>query len=327
MIKEGEIFRRKKAQLNISFAWLFAIIVGGTILVLVIFGVTKLIKTGEQESEAVGSAQISILLNPLETGFESATSQVMQTSLESRIYNRCTNIGEFGEQRIKLQEFTFNKWQPPGIESSFENKYLFSEKIVGGDKGAKKFYLFSKPFEYPFKIADLIYLTSENDKYCFQDAPEEIVEEISQLSQKNLASECETLSDSANYKKICFDGGQGCLINVDYDNGFVFKSGQNPSKIYFETDALMYAAIFSDNLEYECQIKRITKRVNLLASLYGEKSSLMAQRGCPPGFDEELGTLAEFEISSSENSQKLSELSFLVEDITKKNKFSQCKLW
>ena len=43
----------KKGQLNISFGWLFAIIVGATILVLVIFGVTKIVKTSQQEQQAL----------------------------------------------------------------------------------------------------------------------------------------------------------------------------------------------------------------------------------------------------------------------------------
>ena len=33
----------------------------------------------------------------------------------------------------------------------------------------------------PFKIADLIYITSTNDKYCFVDAPDDIEDEIKDL--------------------------------------------------------------------------------------------------------------------------------------------------
>jgi hypothetical protein len=43
------------------------------------------------------------------------------------------------------------------------------------------FYVFSTPFEMPFKIADLIYITSTKDKYCFISPPEDIEEELEGL--------------------------------------------------------------------------------------------------------------------------------------------------
>src|SRR3989344_2803023 len=64
-----------------------------------------------------------------------------------------------------------------------------------------KFYIFSKPFEFPFKVSDLIYLTSENEKYCFDNAPENIAEEILQLNQGNLAANCSKVDDKRLMKR------------------------------------------------------------------------------------------------------------------------------
>ena len=61
----------KKGFLEISFGWLFAIIVGAVILFLAIFASVKLIRVGQYETSVGTQEEIEILLNPLETGFES----------------------------------------------------------------------------------------------------------------------------------------------------------------------------------------------------------------------------------------------------------------
>jgi len=324
-MKKGD----KNAEMDISFGWLFAIIVGATILALVIFGVAKAIKTSSYAQQTAGAKELGVLLNPLETGFESLSSTPLTTNVETRIYNKCDNFGDFGKQKISISEYSFKNWPPPGIAVSFENKYIFSDEIVEG----KNFYVFSKPFEYPFKITDLIILTSADKKYCFNKAPEKIKEEIMQIGQANLASNC-TSPDYKDYIKICFEGGSGCKIKVNADRGEVEKNGDT---LYFATlennfdekdYSLIYAAIFSDKDIYECQIKRLTKRASSLAEIYKEKAFLMSQRGCTSGAETDL----EIFISQLESVQDSSGFStqgikYLIEDIKQQNENSMCRLW
>ncbi len=305
----------KKGQLNISFGWLFAIIVGAVILVLAIYGATKVIKTGQQEGQAVSAKELGILLNPLETGFESASSTPLSLRTETRIFNTCSLSGNFGKQGIQTSEFSFNEWTLPGVESNFENKYIFSNNPAEG----KKFYIFSKPFEFPFKVSDVIYLTSENEKYCFEDAPEDIEDEISQLVQTNLVLDCK---DKPDYIKVCFSSGTNCDINVNYNAKYVQK-GQD--KIYFEEDALMYAAIFSSPEIYKCQVQRLMKRTKSLAEIYLEKELIVSQKNCDSALAGDLNLL----ISSLEKSKDykiIDSVSGLVENIKDKNDYNEC-LW
>ncbi len=58
--------KNQKAQFQISFAWLFAIIVGAFILFLAIYAAVKVINIGESATSAITGKEISILLNPLE---------------------------------------------------------------------------------------------------------------------------------------------------------------------------------------------------------------------------------------------------------------------
>src|SRR5947207_1850093 len=112
---------KKRGDLQISFAWLFAIIVGAFILVLTIYGLTKITKTGGTETSVEAGKEISVLLNPLETSFEEATSTKISMPIQTRINNKCDNSGEFGTQGISLSQQSFGKWTSTDFNIESEN--------------------------------------------------------------------------------------------------------------------------------------------------------------------------------------------------------------
>jgi len=303
----------KRGYLQISFAWLFAIIVGVFILFLAILGVSKVIKFGEFEQSAKTSQEIGILLNPLETGFESARVTSLRFPTETRIYNKCSNTGTFGKQGIQVSQKSLKKWTETDY-AEFSNKYIFSETYAEG----KTFYFFSKPFKFPFKVADLIYLISASEEYCFLDAPEEIQEEISDLKQETLKTE----DCSEKAIKVCF-GNENCEINVDYNSRVVEKDGE---EMYFEEDALMYAAVFSDKATYECQLRRLMQRAEQLSLLYRDKAVFISDK-CDTNLNPDLL----FFSSSAGNFQSSDELYLMkitAEDLEEKNNANWgCELW
>ena len=261
--------KKNKKGFQISFAWLFAIIAGVFILFLAIYGVSKLIGTGEDIISARTGKDIGVLLNPLETSFGSERTVLLTMPVETRIHNKYSTYGNFGAQIIQVSQKNYGKWSQTEIDVSFPNKYIFSDSVVEG----KDFFIFSKPFKFPFKVADVIYLTSSKKNYCFMDAPEEIEEELDALKQKNLfVADC-----PAESVRVCFEAGVECDVNVDVYGREVEKMGQT---MFFETDALMYAAIFSDKNIYDNQVKRLMWRTNELLSLYNTKSSLLSTQGC-----------------------------------------------
>jgi hypothetical protein len=308
----------KKGFLQISFSWLFAIIVGAIILFFAIFASTKMISQGSSQSDLELSKNLEVLLAPLETGFESTTISSITLAKETKLSNRCENISQFGSQQIIISQKTLNKWSDPSKGNSISNKYLFFEAFTSG----KKFYLFAKPFEFPFKVGDLIYLTSAENFYCFRDSPEEIEEEILDLVEANpninmgVYPEC-----SEESILICFEGN--CDIKVDYDEKKVTKDG---NITYFEGNALMYAAIFSDKKNYECQILRLKKRTSQLVELYLGKANIISRVGCDRRLQEELNLFLEG-INEIESSRDLKNLEELVEEIKSKNEYGICRLW
>ena len=303
----------KRGYLQISFSWLFAIIVGAIIIFLAIYFVTKMINTQNTIQSAKTSKEIGILLNPLETSFESAVTSSVIFPEETRLNNKCDNYGNFGNQGIQIMQKNFNKWSKTNIEASFQNKYIFSERYSEG----KTFYIFSKPFEFPFKVANLMYITSASTNYCFIDAQKDIADEISDLKQPNLKLEGACSEDDV---KVCFKDG-GCDIYVNYNVGYVKKQRE---RMYFETDALMYAAIFSEDIIYECQLKRLMQRVEQLSNLYMDKENLIAQK-CDSNLGGDLSSLSASAFNL-EDSEDIYIMNNIIEDLENKNR-GNCKLW
>jgi len=299
-----------------SFTLLFAIIVGGFILFLAIYGATKFMDIGQQGQIAEVGKEIEVLLNPIETSFESAKSSSIYIPTETRIYNKCDNSGEFGTQYIEISQKTRGKWSITDLKAGTPNKYIFSNNYVEG----KTFYLFSKPFEFPFKIADVIYMTSSLEEYCFLNPNEDIAKEILDLNQPNI----KLVQCRGDAIKVCFESGNDCDIKVNYYGKYVEKNGE---QMYFETDALMYAAIFSDKDVYECHLKRLLQRLENLAELYRTKESFLASHGsCPIDVSSDLTQLSNM-ANEIQSSDMLFQLNNLVEDVDNANNRATCELW
>lgn len=303
-----------KSGFQISFSWLFAIIVGAFIIFLAIYGVVRFSDTGGQVSNAEISNEIGILLNPLETGFESGTVTSISTPVNTRIYNRCDTFDNFGHQRIQVSQEVRGSFTDTGLEAEFENKYIFSEGYVEGSE----FLMFSKPFEFPFKFADLIFMSSSRENYCFSGAPENIIKELEDLGQQNIFTEdCPIGSVD-----VCFNSfGDDCNVSVKYSSGEVIK---NDETMYFETDALMYAAIFSESSVYECQVQRLMMRGGELLDIYSRKLSIASNQGC----SNEIETSSFSSVLNGvQASIDLSNAAAAAENIERQNSRARCKLW
>ena len=313
----------KRGYLEISFAWLFALIVGAFILFLAIYFSINLIKQGQTEQDAQTGKNIGVLLNPLEIGFQSGISTIFDFPVDTRIYASCSNSGNFGKQYIKVSQISFKKWTETNIKVPFQNKYIFAEIPVEG----KKFVVFSKPFEMPFKVADLIFLIPLEKKYCFKDAPENIKNEIETLNKGNFFVE----NCTESMTKICFSYDSKCNVKVNYEEGSFGEEGsgyveKKNSQVQFEGDALMYAAIFSDKETYECNLKRLMNRVENLALIYNTKTDILTGK-CDTNLKSDLNLLISM-AKSFESSSDLTLIKMNSDSIKEKNDDNQkCKLW
>ena len=122
-------------------------------------------------------------------------------------------------------------------------------------------------------------------------------------------------------EKVCFAQISGCdkIVNL-----LTNRTSDKDGNIYFYGDALMYASIFSDKEIYNCQLRRLMKRISELAKIYDEKENFVSQKNCYSNvYFDNL-------ISFSNNFNESSQLQGIIGDITdmdKRNRYAGCKLW
>jgi hypothetical protein len=230
----------------------------------------------------------------------------------------------FGRQQISTSQKSYGQWTEQSKPVEFNNKYIFSNNPSSG----RNFYVFSKPFEFPYKVADLVYVLSADKAYCFVEAGSvrggDLEEEIQNLNQPTLTLQDDVDDCIQGSIKVCFRNHPGCDIRVGYNDGYVRKLSD---RLYFEGDALMFAAIFSDEETYECQVSRLMKRAESLADIYDQKYDLMLQElEC----DSELKVDLLIHKNLLEGYSSPSELRILggaAYDLGFTNGLSDCRLW
>ena len=263
-----EIGKNKGGQ--VQYAWLFSLIIGAAIIFLAVFAASKFSKTGGVQSQAELVRQFDILLNPF-VGVGSETSislsKVVEMPNEVQISFTCNSGEGFNEVNIRERKGKgYGDWLDNGYR--IRDKYIFSENLSG-----KNFYVFSKPFEVPWKVDDLIYITSRT--YCFDSPPEEVEREV-----KSLRTNAAVVKDSRGCPDgsitVCFEKS-GCDVNVKYDSGVLSKKGKS---VLFSNNAMMYAGIFSDAETYKCGFERLNSRLKVQAKINLGQALLLESKGC-----------------------------------------------
>jgi hypothetical protein len=308
----------KRGQFN--FVWIFAILAGGTILVLAIWGAVQTGDVLRYRADTEAAMSVSILIDPLQAGFAEGSFGTIMFQRETRINNICLSGGGFGKNTISLESRSGigEEWNLAGGANSVHNKYIFSkEKTEGLD-----FYVFSKPFEFPYEVSDLVFLMSEG--YCFLNAPEFVEDEILGLGMKNIVlGNCSALDE-----KVCFDGpqvGYQCDSYVyggpNYDQGVVSKpSGDLPY-----VGSLMWGAIFSESIVYDCNVERLMFRTGSIAKILSEKTDLMDARDCGTNLKGDLLTWSA--MTQKATSDELASLNVYAKNLDRKNNREICGIW
>ncbi len=301
-----------KRGLEVSFSWMFAIIVGAVILFLAVYAAVALLNTKDFEYDTKVAAELDALLSGFGTKVESGRYSSIELSTNTRVFNTCYEDGIFGEQRLGVSADTGLGSKQGGVESVSKDSYIFSSKTEEG----KKLYVFAKTFEMPYKVADILFVYSE--PYCFVRAPAEIEEEVTQLGLPLINI---TQSPSECPKKsivVCFFDGN-CDINVL--NDVADKNGERLSY----REELIYGTIFADKKIYECQVSRLMKRTGQLALIYAAKASFLSAEGCGGNLQNELLSYSNF--VKNKTSGSLDAVYESAQDLRRKNDALNCRLF
>lgn len=309
-----------KRGLEVSFAWIFAIIVGAFILFIAVYGAFNFISQGEVQTNTEISAQLVALLSPVETRIESGKYSKIDFNNEIRVTNKCSSLGTFGDQTISTQGRSgfSGGWTESGVPIRMINKYFFSDSIEEG----KRLHIFTKPFYAPYKIGDLIIASADN--YCFVSAPEDIVDDLKTIGLPHISFTDRISKCVQNERIVCFSGS--CEIKVDLARRAVIKDGKIAYYVEDENNAIFYAAIFSDLEIYECQIKRLMKRNAELAELYARKAEFLHGSGCSSNLAQELRSYSNF-VGSITGSGALGSVMQEAERLGDENEVLSCRLF
>ncbi len=303
-------------------------IVGGAILFLALYASWH-ISEGEREVQQTFTAQELITqLSTLTTSLET-TNRPGNLSFATpvRITPRCTLEGNWGKQEVNVaQRSGIGKpWEDTGIPAAASTLYLFSATPAEG----RTFTLLVKPILLPFKIGDSIALWSGS--YCFVQPSGAVEDDLSLLegtgnpiTSVSHAKEC-----PRNSTVVCFTSGSlpgsksSCQVIVDLTQQSVTKQGRT----FHYIDSLLYAAIFGEANVYECNVMRLLRRAEFLATLYSDKSSFIASRshtGCSSNIQEELASYRA--LAHNGTSAVLPALWIKAQELDKRNP-DACPLW
>ncbi|MEK6926835.1 MAG: hypothetical protein AABX11_00230 [Nanoarchaeota archaeon] len=307
-----------KGGIEFSFNWLFSILVGAVIIFLAVYGASKFVGIERGKIDTESAQRLEYIINPLETSIESfAKPREIIFPILSRIIVTCDVSANKGASILRVQSSSEvgGTWQDSGNENLIREKYLFAQKINEG----KRFYSLILPFNFPYKVGQLVMIWSK--EYCFVSPPSEVEEVFGEnLTESVKIVESKSACNPSSVK-VCFDSVEQCDISVDMNNGRVKKDGKS---VFFMGD-LIYPAIFSDNEVYECNLKRLNEKKSNLAKLYSEKSLVISsQSGCSSALQ---APLMQYASMAYLNSRDLSSVYSSAKELERMNKPLSCKLW
>lgn len=292
----------KKAQVEITFNWIYLLIAGAVIL---LFFVGIVVKQKVAAEEQLASEVVEVMDTIFAgAGVSEKTKNFIDTSglADYTLYFNC----EIDSQGKSLSEFGI-KEKGSSIQSRIEP--IFSPQELK----ATKMVLWSLPYNFPFKVIDNLFVTSLNTKYFILFSQDKFYEEFLNATQGFNRKEILDLSSvnpENNYqiRIIDLDGlfikenqlvpdslismaddkvtavvfsGSNRLTYYQKQGNLWKKMHLNPLTIVSiaeERDAAKYAAIFSANDKiYQCNMQKAFQRLQFLLEIYEKKAKEMNQ--------------------------------------------------
>ena len=271
-----------KKGMSEIFKYILVLVAGITILMFFIsFGVNV-----SKTLKGVTASDVRETLNDYFNALSSAENLVTTADINSKAYVNYPGCGYIG---INID----------GTESSSVeyNHIIFSPSILN-----KKLYVWTLEWKYPFNAANFFYLIDPSTKIFFvgnDKAIDGIMKGMDNrfgVEKKALISQDFIKEQSSRYKNviIVFFGQpaiQSGLANVktrsiqaiscnekDDDEECRGTVDFNGKQMFFAGKAMLYGAIFADDLKnYECGFNLAAKRLKLVSSVYDKKRLLLSR--------------------------------------------------
>jgi hypothetical protein len=284
----------------IEFGWIFALIVGALVLFFAFYFIGTKMSESKTGQGLVSENTLDIILNPFSSfgSLGATSSKEITLQRKERTNFSCTVDVGFGYDGILSAT-------NPGVRMAVKkvyDKYIFSEDSIY----SKNLQVISKPFNMPWRAADLIYLFSRDRDYCFVGMRGSSTEEEfgSGNTGMNISSFkfVDEKSDCGNSITVC--SNSACDIELDFEYSRIVKGSK---EFPFIDDSTMYAAIFSDYDSYSCNMKRVAQKIRFEIEVYRNKARTLGARQCTAVFSMDALDQAASQVISSRTSAELTE--------------------
>jgi hypothetical protein len=274
--------KKRKAQFDIQFNWIFVIIAGAIILLFFLSIVYKQIG----KSDVQVSRKVVDQLEAIFTGSEVATSTAQPVDMPDIQIN-------FVCDSLDTSRFDI---EGTGIGKDILTTAFFAPDTIKG----RRMTTWALDWSIPFKITNFLYITSPEARYYFigtdkynllRDLPP-----ANMMTREEHSSSPNEIKDKNNYKVkfVYFDtdpfynAAKFDLNNDDKDISAIkisentikfyrFKNGFNlQGEIGYSTKTELYAAIFAEDLvSYKCNMKKVFRRLEYVSQVYGGRAAML----------------------------------------------------
>lgn len=268
-----------KKAFELQFNWIFVLIAGAAILLFFTVVVVK------QKNISETSAKTTVLktIEAVVTGAGVSTDTI--------------NIVNIPNLNI---ETSCNRVSIGGVSKQYQSMVLFAPSLIKGDKIITQ----TLAFSVPFRATNLLYMTSPQLRYIIigdSNLAKEINRSLPPDLKKEFYQSAPYIKNSNNYKiKFIIFGSMIAFpkalekmadsdmtaIRVEGDNEkgsieFWQKEGASwlskGKSVYIKKQSLI-GAVYADTPDmYECNMKNIFFRLNLVAKVYAEKTKKLIQ--------------------------------------------------
>jgi len=250
-----------RGQVGIQFNWMFVLIAGGVILAFFV----GFIAMQKDSSNVALETTIAVDLDAIFTG--------------ARVSDGTATKVPFPNIEINVDCSSF---RVGSASRNLENSMLFSPASIKG----RNLITWSKSWNYPMKVGNFLYLTTDNVRYIFvcdsncdriklleAELPKELNKEV--CDKKD---DCWTNLEDQNNHHV------RVVTDVDVDDNDLKKAfGEDKYSVFNienkklnneeinidqDNNELVYAAIFSENKEhYDCMMTNAMKKLKIISDL------------------------------------------------------------
>lgn len=265
----------RKAQIEVSFNWIFVLIAGGAILIFFIMIANRQISEDVCKTSNIISQRLESLLSAIQQNPEGVQ---IQDDLKAEIEFSCMEDGH---------TYTVKGC---GKKAYLDSQIVFSPKTVGDSKTIAWTQLYGTP--YP--VVQALYFSDEKTQYIFETDTRDYYQKFPEQFEKKLLTqgEIESMEDEGFRKYIIITKPQTTLnlyssvqkkstiIRVG-DNRLEFIYGgdySNAVSVPYSNEVTMFGGIISgDDALYRCSMEKLMQLSKIVGEINLERTGLLAQ--------------------------------------------------